>query len=204
MFNSRFTYFDIGAEGRNSDGGIFAGCGFNNALESKTLNIPPPRLLPHSDKLLPHVLLGDEAFPLKTNIMRPYPGRRGGNEVTPERVYNYRLSRARRVIENAFGIFVARWRVFANKLTIQPEKVKTVAKACIALHNFCSIHHQRADITLDNDNAPGSWRKLRHDGLQNPFEDDGIDSEAEAARSQFKDYFSNEGAVEWQNQAVMM
>ena len=87
--------------GRNSDGGIFAGCGFNNALESKTL------ILPHSDKILQHVLLGDEAFPLKTNIMRPYPGRRGGNEVTPERVYNYRLSRVRRVIENAFGIFVA-------------------------------------------------------------------------------------------------
>ena len=135
--------------------------------------------------------------------MRPYPGRRGGNEVTPERVYNYRLSRARRVIENAFGIFVARWRVFANKLTIQPEKVKTVAKACIALHNFCSIHHQRADITLDNDNAPG-WRELRHDGVQNPLEDDNIDSEAEVVRSQFKDYFSNEGAVEWQNQAVML
>ena len=82
--------------------------------------------------------------------------------------------------------------------------MKTVAKACIALHNFCSIHHQRADIiTLDNENAPG-WRKLRHDGVQNPLEDDNIDSEAEVVRSQFKDYFSNERAVEWQNQAIMM
>ena len=36
---------------------------------------------------------------------------------------------------------------------------------------YCSIHHQKADITIDNDNVPGSWRKLRHDDFANPLED---------------------------------
>ena len=51
-------------------------------------------------RMLPFVLVGDEAFPLKEYLMKPYPGRDLNEE---RRVYNYSLSRARRVIENAFG-----------------------------------------------------------------------------------------------------
>lgn len=65
-----------------------------------TVKFPPDTRI--GDRELPHVLIGDEAFPLKPYLMRPYPGRdlRGSQEKS---VYNYRLSRARRVIENAFG-----------------------------------------------------------------------------------------------------
>ena len=56
-----------------------------------------------------YTFLADEAFPLKRWLMRPIPG--ASAKTHSQKVYNYRLSRARRTIENAFGILVARWRV---------------------------------------------------------------------------------------------
>ena len=44
---------------------------------------------------------------------------------------------------------------------------------------YCSIHHQKADITIDIDNVPGSWRKLGHDDFENPLEDHNLVNEAE-------------------------
>ena len=49
---------------------------------------------------MPYVIVGDEAFPLQNHLMRPYPGRGCPED---QQVFNYRLSRARRIVENAFG-----------------------------------------------------------------------------------------------------
>ena len=55
---------------------------------------------------LPFIMVGDEAFPLKEYLLRPYPGR-----FLPDKkaIYNYRLSRARRVVENTFGTLASRF-----------------------------------------------------------------------------------------------
>ena len=96
---------DIGDAGRQSDGGVFSKSNFGKAFDSGTLGIPKPRILPNTtENPLPYVFVGDEAFPLKTNMLRPYPGKNLDEKLA---VFNYRLSRARRIIENSFGILAA-------------------------------------------------------------------------------------------------
>lgn len=69
---SRFIYIDVGANGRVSDGGIWRDCSFNHKLQNDALNVPKERSLPGSDECTPCVLIADEAFPLRSFLMKPY------------------------------------------------------------------------------------------------------------------------------------
>jgi hypothetical protein len=62
-----------GSYGRNSDGGIFAHSKLGKYLETH-LGIPEDKQLPGILCLAPHVIMCDEAFPLKTYLLKPYPG----------------------------------------------------------------------------------------------------------------------------------
>ena len=51
-----------------------------------------------------------------------------------KRIYNYRLSRTRRVVENVFGILSARWQFLRSPIQVQPEKAANSILASVALH----------------------------------------------------------------------
>lgn len=70
------------------------------------MNLPEPEAITSDGQSLPYVLVGDEAFQLSDYLLRPYPGRECLNQ--DKKIFNYRLSRARRTIENTFGILVSR------------------------------------------------------------------------------------------------
>ena len=144
--NLKFIAIDIGAYGRNSDGGIFANSNLGKGLVGNTLQIPNDAPLPGAEQMgaLPYVVVADKAFPLKRNIMRPFPGR-GCSK--PQQIYNYRLSRARRVVENAFGVLAARWRVYHTKIAVNPECVKAIVKATCVLHNFLQGQTTAVQVT---------------------------------------------------------
>ena len=65
--------------------------------------------------------------------MKPYPSR---NLDESKRIFNYRLSRARRIVENVFGILTCRFGVLKHAIPLEPEKVENAVLACCALHNF--------------------------------------------------------------------
>jgi len=69
------------SHGRNSDGGIFTHSKRGKYLETH-LGIPEDKQLPGTLCLAPHVIVGDEAFPLQTYLLKPYPGSqsKGDNE----------------------------------------------------------------------------------------------------------------------------
>lgn len=161
--NYIFTAVDIGAYGSQSDGGIFAESSFGRHLLNGDLNLPAPSILPNSSILCNHYMVGDNAFPLKSQLMRPYPGRML-SEVKEH--FNYRLSRARRVIENAFGILTARWRILKTTLAMKPEYVDKIVKATVVLHNFIKLNDPQYcppgmvdSSSADGSEIPGSWRE---------------------------------------------
>ena len=113
---------------------------------------------------LPYFLVGDETFPLKTWLMRPYPDTLDKEQ----RIFNYRLSRARRTIENAFGILCARWRIFYTPIRTKVENVENFVLACLALHNYLRLtdnaSYCTSGFTDSHDNTgnlqEGKWRTL--------------------------------------------
>lgn len=127
--NYEFILVDFGVNGRVSDGGVLEYTEFFRRLKGNMLNIPKQET---SDGL-PYVFIGDEAFSLREDFMKPFSQK----NLTKERcVYNYYLCRARRVVENAFGILVSRFRIFHTAIALKPENIDNVVMCCCVLHNF--------------------------------------------------------------------
>lgn len=63
-----------------------------------------------------YVFVGDEAFGLSQHVLRsPYGGR---NLTKNKHIFNYRLYRARRYVECAFGILSNKWRLFHQPINV--------------------------------------------------------------------------------------
>ena len=100
-------YVDVGTNGRVSDGGVWNKCSLAQKMNDNSLCLPPPKCLPLG-KEVPYVLIGDDAFALKPNFMKPYAQ---AGLTDAGRIYNYRHSRAHRISENVFGILANLWRL---------------------------------------------------------------------------------------------
>ena len=59
-------------------------------------------------------------------LVKPYPG--ACSDIS-QRTFYYRLSRARRTIENAFGILAYRFRVFRRPINCHEDRVIQITKA---------------------------------------------------------------------------
>lgn len=167
--NYCFTFIDVGNYGHNNDAGILSSSAIGKRFREKKANLPPPERLEGCPlEKAPYFLVGDDIFGLSDWLMKPYPGR-GRNE--SERVFNYRLSRARRVIENSFGILRARWRIFARPIRACVLTVEAIVLAACILHNYLRLTDNPfycpagfVDCeTSAGDIRPGDWRSMVHE-----------------------------------------
>ena len=101
-------------------------------------DLPEDAFIPGSEQRgrMPFVFVGDEAFPLRRNLMRPFPGPHVPGE---RRVFNYRLSRARLVVECAFGILSSQWRMYRRVMGVSPTTAETCVRATCVLHNYLRV-----------------------------------------------------------------
>nr|CAH7753454.1 unnamed protein product [Callosobruchus chinensis] len=102
-------------------------------LENKCLNIPKPTLVPGIEHPLPFAFVRDEAFGLSPHLLRPYSGKQLASN---KRVFNYRLSRARRYIECTFGIMSNKWRILHRPMDVDINFAVDIIKCLCILHNF--------------------------------------------------------------------
>uniref|UniRef100_A0A1X7SZW5 DDE Tnp4 domain-containing protein n=1 Tax=Amphimedon queenslandica TaxID=400682 RepID=A0A1X7SZW5_AMPQE len=113
--------------------GVFRESTLCHALSHNTLNVPPQEPLQGCTLPVAYMLVADEAFSLKEYIQKPF----SESGLTKEkRIYNYRLSRARQVVENAFGILANRFCVSMTSINLAPEKVERIVLASCLLHNY--------------------------------------------------------------------
>ena len=161
-------FVDIGQFGSGDDSGVLKSCQLDKAFEENTLNLPELEPIDGMDGNIPYFLLGDEISPLKTWLQRPYPGPLDEEK----KIFNYRLSRARRTIENAFGILSTRWRIFRSPIRADVKTAELIVQAAVCLHNFLQLTSSAAYTPLgfiDSENDDGSinegdWRKIVREG----------------------------------------
>jgi hypothetical protein len=210
----KFLFADCGGVGHQSDMQLFNSSPLKEALDANDLDIPPPDNLPNDNVPFPYFIIGDDAFALREYMMKPFSQR---NLTMEQRIYNYRISRARIVVENAFGILAQRWQCFLTTMQQNPEIVRQILHAGICLHNFIRIRLVRDNVQdlapgvrpdaedEEHNIIPGAWREhahlepidARHQGLR----------ELEAAKIQRQTllaYFNSPaGAVPWQEERVL-
>lgn len=202
------TYANIGMQGRMSDGGVFQYCEFFKKLANQELNLPSPEKVVHGNTELPYVIVGDSAFPLKENLMVPYPGIH--EQKSKKRIYSYRLSRARRIIENVFGIMSNVFRVLRKPMALQPEKAALITRTCIYLHNFlrsskssCMLYTPPGSLDSDINGTilEGSWRSEDQSSAFTELRKIARKSSNDATnvRDEFAEYFFTTGKVAWQD-----
>lgn len=170
--NYRFIAIDVGAEGSEGDANVFSRSELGRFIKSDDaqLHLPPDALIGREP--LPYYFVGDDAVPLLKRMIKPYKPTKNEPLTHDEIICNYRISRARRYVENAFGILVKKWACVGKSLHCKPENVKKIVAACL-LHNSliaqnCPgyIPEIYRDLTDENgEYVSGVWRNANPDTL---------------------------------------
>ncbi|XP_033120863.1 protein ALP1-like isoform X2 [Anneissia japonica] len=126
-----------GMPGSVNDARVFQVSQFSLALREDRLFQPCPTEIIKGVEI-PPLILGDGAYPMLANLMRPFAGR---NSLPREKTkFNQKLSGCRVVVEQAFGRLKGRCRILLKRNEHQLQNLRHVVQACCTLHNICQTN----------------------------------------------------------------
>jgi hypothetical protein len=206
----KFLWVDVSGNGSSSDAHIYNNSELREGLEQNNImGWPQPEPLPHDTQDVPYFLVGDDAFSLRTYLMKPYGTRNLDRE---HRIFNYRLSRARRVVENAFGILANRFQVLLSTMNHHPDNVRLIVKACVLIHNLMRtrypvLQNRLVDVQGPNGNMqPGAWREgINLEDTRVVQAPNRASKEGKRQRNLLRHWCNSPaGAVPWQDRMVVV
>ena len=169
----RFLYTDIGAAGRNSDGGIWRNsklrkCLYDSRLRNK-IGIPAAKRLKKAARIhrkdIPYFVLADDAFTLSEVLLKPFKPTPSKPLRPHQQIFNERLSRARQTVECAFGQLANRWRILISRAYMMPERARKMVTACVILHNFIMAERgsvlETLQLDVPNEDTKMTLRKCK-------------------------------------------
>ncbi|XP_052795989.1 uncharacterized protein LOC128228616 [Mya arenaria] len=145
-------------------------------VQDGSIGFPDPQPFPNDTVNMPFflvVVVRGDALSLSEHMQKPY----GQRSLTGEEIIlNYRLSRARRVSENAFGILADRFQILISKMNHSPSTVRLIFKTCCILHNLMRMRYptlqneedRRGDLVLggmEERSQLGGYQDCQYQGL---------------------------------------
>lgn len=204
----KFIYVNVGAFGSEGDSGVFSGDAIGRKINNDELPLPDDAMV--GGIATPYHFIADDAFALSKRVMKPYTPSRQRPLATEEKIFNYRMSRARRCVENAFGILSRKWLCLSQPLRQHPRCASKIVVACCVLHNvlignptYCPISFGD-HIDGSGNLVDGEWRS-NHTHPLTPLQSTTgrVANRPKEIRDSLKDYVNSEiGSVPWQNQSI--
>uniref|UniRef100_A0A1X7T4L1 DDE Tnp4 domain-containing protein n=1 Tax=Amphimedon queenslandica TaxID=400682 RepID=A0A1X7T4L1_AMPQE len=135
--NYCFTDIYIGWPGSVHDARIFSHSKLFTLGQTGQL-VPKNQSRVIHNVVVPLHIVADPAYPLLTWVVKPFSDNR---KLSADQInFNYHLSKARVVTENAFGRMKGRWRCLMKRNDMNIKNITTVIATCAILHNMCEMH----------------------------------------------------------------
>ncbi|CAF1537989.1 unnamed protein product [Rotaria magnacalcarata] len=139
-----FTYVNVGAPSRCNDSLVY-----NNSTLASLIQHPMYQnhfLIVNNVNVQSH-LIADSAFCLNSTLLKPYVDK--PNMPKCQSLFNYRLSRARCLVERAFGSLKNCFKLLHRKIEYSLDNTINIIKAATVLHNICITRGDKVDIDWD-------------------------------------------------------
>ena len=179
VVDANYLYMDvvIGWPGSVHDARVFSNPEiFKKGDENKLFHPDLTREINGED--VPPLILADPAYPLLPWIMKGYPC--NNNAPRSQRVFNYRLSRARMPVENTFGRWKGRFIRFSKRVDMDVPSLVSIVHASCILHNVCEVQkNDFLELWARNDAQEEVVELIENNEL----------SDAHAIRETLVDYF---------------